>query len=410
MERVGKGTFGDVYEAYHPSAGRTDAVKVVRLVDRRGKPLDNAERIERLQSQVDEAEIMLELGLHPNIVAIRGILLLRSMQDSSGEAVADNLYVFMDYVQGGMTLAGCIEKVDMDIKTKIRVGRDVANGLVYIRQRFPNNKFIHWDVKPENILVECCRDGGGNLTPKTAKISDFGVATTSAYASPETTHRGVGSELAAETQHQWSWATTFMAMLIGKRSWNEYVQAVYELQRQLHFAQQRDDEDGRLYLSCLQLCESCMDPDPKLRCSMESVVGELSRMLGDTDDGALRVIERDRMELWKLHTNIGDILFRHLTKSSEDYARALGHLVAAKRLAAEIEGEESSLFAGSLTNLATFLHKQGKYKEAKHLPIGTEIPYQIDKWPQGRYTLMIRVDDGNWQSKKIIKPKDAARL
>jgi len=54
--------------------------------------------------------------------------------------------------------------------------------------------------------------------------------------------------------------------------------------------------------------------------------------------------------------------------------------------------------------------KMIKYKEAKHLPIGTEIPYQIDKWPQGRYTLMIRVDDGNWQSKKIIKPKDAARL
>ena len=34
--------------------------------------------------------------LHPNIVAIRGILFLRGMQDLNNEAVADNLYVFMD--------------------------------------------------------------------------------------------------------------------------------------------------------------------------------------------------------------------------------------------------------------------------------------------------------------------------
>ena len=126
LEKIGNGTFGDVYKAQHPRAQRDEAVKVVRLVDRRGKPLDDAERIKRLQSQVDEAEIMLELGLHPNIVAIRGILLLRTMRDASDEAVADNLYVFMDYVEDGMTLARCIEKVDMHIETKIRVGREIG--------------------------------------------------------------------------------------------------------------------------------------------------------------------------------------------------------------------------------------------------------------------------------------------
>ena len=324
VKHVDNGTFGDVYEVYNPDAQCQEAVKVVRFVDRTGKPLGDAERVERLRSQLDEAEIMLKLGLHPNLIAIRGVCLLRNMHDATEDTIFDNLYVFMDYVEGGMTLAGCVKNLDTDLATKVGLGKGMAQGLKHIRQCFPNYKHTHWDHKPENVLVECSRDNdNGEWIPQRAKIGDFGVAMTFAYASPETTFRGLGSELAAKTQHQWSWATTFMATLIGGCSWIEYVQAVYELQRQLHFAQQRDDEDGRLYLSCLQLCESCMDPNPKLRCSMESVVGELSRMLGDTDDGALRVIERDRMELWKLHTNIGDILFRHLTKSSEDYARAL---------------------------------------------------------------------------------------
>ena len=148
IDFIARGTFGEVYRAFNLGALRQEAVKVVRLVNKQGLPLDDAERIERLRSQLDEAEIMLELGLHPNLVAIRGVLMLRAMQDANSEAVADNLYIFMDYVEGGMTLARCIEIVDMDLETKIFVSREVANGLVYIQQRFPNSKFIHWDVKP----------------------------------------------------------------------------------------------------------------------------------------------------------------------------------------------------------------------------------------------------------------------
>ena len=106
QEYLGRGTFGHVYETYHPHAQRKEAVKVVRFVGRRGKPLEHAERIERLRSQLEEAEIMLKLGLHPSLVAVRGIFLLRAMQSSSGEPVADNLYIFMEIGR-----ASCREKV-----------------------------------------------------------------------------------------------------------------------------------------------------------------------------------------------------------------------------------------------------------------------------------------------------------
>ena len=90
---------------------------------------------------------------------------------------------------------------------------------------------------------------------------------------------------------------------------------------------------------------------------MEDVVAELSHMI-DGRSAAPLPVERELLEQWELHTNIGRILFRHLTNTAEDYARAKEHFVAAKKFAAAIDGEESGMFASSLHNLAQVLSDQ----------------------------------------------------
>ncbi|MEM6885813.1 MAG: tetratricopeptide repeat protein, partial [Verrucomicrobiota bacterium] len=108
-----------------------------------------------------------------------------------------------------------------------------------------------------------------------------------------------------------------------------------------------------------------MNPDPEARLTMESVVVELS-LLGEYDAPPLPV-ERDLLERWDLHTNIGVILCQELTRSSEDYVRAEAHFRAAEKLAADIKGEESTLLATALNNLAVVLKLQGKHDEVKPL-------------------------------------------
>ncbi|KAJ8608616.1 hypothetical protein CTAYLR_009166 [Chrysophaeum taylorii] len=133
-----------------------------------------------------EAETMLKLGTdrtHPNLVNVRDVYLLST---TGWTAVPSDLYIFMDYVQGGWTLKDWItlRGFDDDV-TVARIALDVGRGLVHIRECFPKYEFTHWDLKPSNILISTILVDGREA-PNTAKIADFGVAITLAYASPQT--------------------------------------------------------------------------------------------------------------------------------------------------------------------------------------------------------------------------------
>lgn len=60
----------------------------------------------------------------------------------------------MDFIEGAMTLSGCIEKLAKDLHTKVRLANDMAHGLAYIRECLPGNEFTGWDFKPASTWIE----------------------------------------------------------------------------------------------------------------------------------------------------------------------------------------------------------------------------------------------------------------
>jgi len=101
IKQVGNGSFGDVYKALHLPSFEERALKVVRFIDRDGQPLPDPDRIARLKAYLQEAEIMFELELHPNIVGLRGVRLLRNVVGFEKSAIDDNLYISLDFASGG---------------------------------------------------------------------------------------------------------------------------------------------------------------------------------------------------------------------------------------------------------------------------------------------------------------------
>lgn len=129
------------YLALQESLGREVVLKVL---DTRNVP--NSDMIERFLA---EGRIVASLN-HPNIVTIYDIGIAE-----------DNLYISMEYVQGG------------DLKQRIKAGLTADAALEYLAQLTSGLQaahkchIIHRDIKPANILFR--QDG-------TPLITDFGIA------------------------------------------------------------------------------------------------------------------------------------------------------------------------------------------------------------------------------------------
>ena len=100
----------------------------------------------------------------------------------TGSLVHENIIGFYDYGEqdgrpflvmeyfDGESLAAAIRLWHTgDLRNKLLIARQVANGLAYVHSK----GVIHRDVKPDNIWI----DGSGNV-----KIIDFGVAKTEAFS------------------------------------------------------------------------------------------------------------------------------------------------------------------------------------------------------------------------------------
>lgn len=140
IQRIGSGTYGDVYKARRISTGELSAVKVIKL-----EPGDDFAIIQQ--------EILMMKGCrHPNIVAYFGSYLRR-----------EKLWICMEYCGGGSLqdiyhLTGPLSELQIAY-----VCRETLKGLAYLHSMGK----MHRDIKGANILLTENGD---------VKLADFGVS------------------------------------------------------------------------------------------------------------------------------------------------------------------------------------------------------------------------------------------
>lgn len=159
-ERVGGGGMAIVYKAKDLLLHRTVAVKVLR--SQFGVDEDFVNRFRR------EAQAVASLS-HPNVVSVYDV-----GQDE------DTHYIVMEYIEG-KTLKDLINQTGaLPIEEAIRIAVQVCDALEHAHQ----NKIIHRDIKPHNILI------GNNGR---VKVTDFGIARAATSATITHTNSVLGS-------------------------------------------------------------------------------------------------------------------------------------------------------------------------------------------------------------------------
>ncbi|KAM4690584.1 mitogen-activated protein kinase kinase kinase kinase 5 [Rhinophrynus dorsalis] len=140
IQRVGSGTYGDVYKARNLQTGELAAVKIIKL-----EPGDDFTLIQQEIFMVKECK-------HPNIVAYFGSYLCR-----------EKLWICMEYCGGGSLqdiyhVTGPLSEYQIAYMC-----RETLQGLAYLHSKGK----MHRDIKGANILLT---DNGD------VKLADFGVA------------------------------------------------------------------------------------------------------------------------------------------------------------------------------------------------------------------------------------------
>jgi len=147
-EFKGRGAFGEVYVAIGRVSGSVVAVKLL--------PVGILPSDESKLALLNEVKAAQQIK-HSNVVQVLYV------NDGASSPVGP--YIFMEYVSGG-TLAALLRAQEqtgkhLPLNRAIEIMIDIAQGA-----RAINEKIVHRDIKPDNILIE----------GETFKIGDFGIS------------------------------------------------------------------------------------------------------------------------------------------------------------------------------------------------------------------------------------------
>ena len=141
VELRGKGGMGEVYRARDTRLDRDVAIKVL--------PAELSEDVSFRKRFAREAKTISRLQ-HPNVC---------TLHDLGSEKGLD--YLVMEYLEGE-TLEERLRRGPLPIPDVLRIGREIADAVGAAH----TEGMVHRDLKPGNVM----------LTPKGAKVLDFGLA------------------------------------------------------------------------------------------------------------------------------------------------------------------------------------------------------------------------------------------
>lgn len=153
--RVGEGAFGDVYLAKSPIFGQV-AVKWLKT--------DKAAQLglpQVTQSFGAEAEVLASVN-HPNVLRFYGVI---TQSDEDPSVIG----IMTEYIKGG-SLADLIrQQVQrgkyLSLRDRAQIALGAVKGLAYLHKM----RIVHFDLKPDNLLLDYTADG------LTVKVADFGL-------------------------------------------------------------------------------------------------------------------------------------------------------------------------------------------------------------------------------------------
>lgn len=196
VERLGKGSMGEVFLAHDPHIDRKIALKVLHK--------EHLTRKEIAKRFVKEAKAIGRLS-HPYIVSVYDV----------GQAHG-TIYIAMEYLEG-QPLHKILKSNRLDTTSVVKIGRQVATALDYAHKK----GIVHRDIKPSNLMI---------TKDLEVKLTDFGIARfddpsytlqtrsgdilgTPAYMSPEQ----IAGEVVDKRSDIYSLGVILYELLVGQR-------------------------------------------------------------------------------------------------------------------------------------------------------------------------------------------------
>jgi serine/threonine protein kinase len=272
MERIGKGSFGEVYITKKKNCSQIFATKKIP------KSLAYQDKIKKYFN--NEIYILKNVS-HPNIIKLYEI-----------KQTINNFYLMFDYCNGG-GLSTCLElytkKFGKPFSEEIAqyLLKKIVCGLYYLHK----NKIIHRDLKLDNILVHFpdIQDRKElNLMKTEIKIIDFGFArylqdddlAQSVLGSPINMDPQLLAKLKRMDSHEnfgyddkvdiWSLGTIAYELLIGVPP---FTATTYdELLEKINKGSYSIPKNLKLSKQSISLLNGLLQHDPKLRLSIDDII------------------------------------------------------------------------------------------------------------------------------------------